>query len=427
MTPSNQSHNCLNQKFISELANRLNLESEKLAEAACWELGYPISFIRGQLSFVAHCLAELKSTESYETPMAGNEPGAAFLFPSNTEGAMPLYILSLAASLGFHAQAKLSQRCPGVQACLEHLFDFTDRVRFHKGTGQEFLSVMLDSPLVQFIQVFGDDAWIGGYEGKVKASGKTLAFDGPGKDPVIVLPGADLVRAVEGTIKVGLFAGGAACMSPERFLVHVDLYEPFLAALKEGLAPIIPLNPNSPDAVLGYLYSSRAAERLREQIAEARQEGAKLVLGGKIEPLEFGGRTFYACAPTILIDVPPGARLLTEESFGPVFPIQVFHEAQEAVAIAENCPYGLTATVFGPQTEASLVSMNLRSSHVIVYANETMLEGFKPEFWGSGGFKRSGWIWETQPNGIFAKRTGYRPLRKELLGILQRTTKEVSA
>jgi acyl-CoA reductase-like NAD-dependent aldehyde dehydrogenase len=394
---------------------RLRQEAERLSQAACMELGLPISFVHEQLTYAAQCLADL-TTKDIDSE---GRPEAAFLFPSNTEGAMPIYILALASSMGISAHARLSQRCTGIQASLERVFSGIEQVRFHTGSGRDFLHDMLNNPRVRFVQVFGDDAWVSTYEERVRATGKILAFDGPGKDPFIVLESADLEAAVQGAIASGLFAGGAACMSAERFLVHESLVEAFTEALVRELSELSPSQPDSHDTVLGYMYSAKAVARMQEQITEALRNGARLLLQGRVQPVSFRGRSFHACSPWVLGDVRHGWRILTEETFGPVFPIQTFDMADRAVELAEDCPYGLTATVFGSGQSADHVAHRLRSSHAIVYVNETMLEAFRPEYWGSGGFKRSGWIWHTDPTGRFQMREGYRPLVAELNRLTQ--------
>lgn len=396
-----------NENWITDLSSRLQDDTKSWSLVACRELGLPITFVCEQLDYAARCLLNLKPTAKDW----GEAAVVAFLFPSNTEGAMAVYLTALAISLGLKVHVKLSHRTPGIQNCLESLFAFTDSVQFYYGSGQAFLQAVLLDPQIRFVQVFGDDAWISDYENAVRASGQILAFDGPGKDPVIVLPGADLNQAVRAAVVSGLFAGGAACMSAERFLVHDSLVQSFLDGLADQLTRIKPMAPDSPEAALGYLYSQRAADRMNEQIGEAVQRGASIVLHGTIQTIRFAGREFYACSPTVLHNIPGDARVVTEETFGPVFPVQSFDTIEAAATLAENCPYGLTATVIGPGAEA--LAQRLASSHAIVYSNETLLEGFQADHWGCGGYKRSGWIWETGPAG-FRTRFGYRPLRTEL-------------
>lgn len=103
------------------------------------------------------------------------------------------------------------------------------------GRSKDFLDAVLADPEVRFIQVFADDSWIEAYEPAVRASGKTVAFEGPGKDPFIVLAGADIDAAVAAALESGLFAGGAACMSPERYYVHDDIADAFVERLARRL------------------------------------------------------------------------------------------------------------------------------------------------------------------------------------------------
>ncbi len=327
---------------------------------------------------------------------------------------MPAYLITLAASMGLAVDVKMSQRCSQIGAALADIFAGHTTVRFHQGSGAEFLKDMLHGADVRFIQVFGDDDWIAGYRDSVQAAGKTVAFDGPGKDALLVLPGADIQAAVDGAVSCGLFAGGAACMSAERFIVHEDIAAAFLKLLVSRLRGLRPLPPDDPAAVLGYLYSERAAARMQQQVAQAIQRGARPLLPGTIRPVTFAGRTFHACEPVVLSNVPTDTALMQDETFGPVFPVVTFRSPAEAIAIAAGTRYGLTATVFGQRDLADSVAAVLKRSHAITYVNQTMLDAFQPEYWGSGGFKNSGWIWEFDERGVMRTRHGFRPLQREL-------------
>jgi len=403
------------------VAKRLRAAIDHLAVAACHDLGLPVTFVREQISYAAEAIETIPSS-----PLRGPVAGAAFLFPSNTEGAMPAYLITLAASMGFEVEAKLSRRSGRISHAVEAIFRGLTSIRFHHDSGPEFLKNMLMDAQVRFIQAFGDDGWIAGYRDSVEAARKTFAFDGPGKDPLLVLPGADMKAAVDAAVRIGLFAGGAACMSAERFIVHEDIAAEFLELLVARLRGLHPVAPDDPAAVLGYLYSERAAVRLEEQLAQALLRGARPLLAGGITPVTFAGRTFYACDPVVLSDVPADAALMQNETFGPVFPVVTFRTPAEGIRIADNTRYGLTATVFGGRDVADSVAASLRRTHAVTYINQTMLDAFRPEYWGSGGFKNSGWIWEFDEYGEMQTRHGFRPLRIELERVIRRRAGDTS-
>lgn len=395
----------------TRLAAKVRAARDTLGHAACEDLAYPIRFIHDQFDYLADSLEALPDGT---VAIGADSPVAAILGPSNSEGAMLLYVAALARSQGFRVMLHISHGNPRIRAGFAELLVDEAWIMLTDGRSKSFLDAALADPEVRFIQVFADDSWIEAYEPAVRASGKTVAFEGPGKDPFIVLAGADIDAAVAAALESGLFAGGAACMSPERYYVHVDIADEFVERLARRLEQIVPRCPTQPDAELGYIYSARAVGRMRRQLAEAIERGAVRHTGGEISTVAFLGRKLFACGPVVLTGVPGDCSLAMDETFGPVFPVWPFRTHEEACSLANATPYGLTATVFGPDGDAEHLAALLRRTHGLVYVNTSMVQGFLPEHWGSGGFGRSGWLWETSADGQFIRRNGPRPLAGEL-------------
>jgi succinate-semialdehyde dehydrogenase/glutarate-semialdehyde dehydrogenase len=272
---------------------------------------------------------------------------------------MVAYLVSLAAATGLHVEAKLSSRSVQITANLTEVFACLPTVRFHGGKGNQFLDAMFEARDMRLIQIFGDDDWIGAYECRARSSAKAVLFDGPGKDPFLVFEGSDLVAAVRGAVNSGLFAGGAACMSAERFYVQRGIYERFLLGLVQELGEILPLPPDNPKSRVGFIYSAKVATRLRSMLAEAEARGAVFMLPGEVSEVRFRGIRFYACPPLVVTEVPQDVRLMREETFGPVFPVIPFSRSDEATRLASNSEFGLTATVFAPKELAHRTACTL--------------------------------------------------------------------
>jgi acyl-CoA reductase-like NAD-dependent aldehyde dehydrogenase len=396
--------------LAQEIANRLLASVEEFADTATYELGFPVQHTRTQILYAARSIRDL--TRRNLPALTGE---VAFLFPSNTEGAMPAYLLALAAASGLTVHARLSGRCAEITDLLSHVFAAVPEVNLAAGHGADFLKQMFSNTDVRVIQIFGDADWIDNYRDSARTSRKTVLFDGPGHDPFIVLKGANPGAAVSAAVEAGLFAGGAACMSAERFYVQDTLFDSFVRELTNSLRSIEQHLPHQPEARIGLIYSPRVAHRLQQMLDEAKARGASFPLQGKVESLAYRDREFHRCPPIIVTNLPENARLLTEETFGPVFPIMPFHRAKEGLLLASRSDFGLSATVFGPPGEASAASTFLRLNHALVYVNKSMVSGFRPSHWASGGFKRSGFVWETgEHTGQFTKRTGRRSLLLEL-------------
>lgn len=169
-----------------------------------------------------------------------------------------------------------------------------------------------------------------------------------GKDPAVVLGGADIERAAAAILRASLANTGQACQSIERIYAARPLHDDLVAALVVG-ANAVPLSYPDPDSgVLGPIIFARQAEILRAQLADAVAKGAEIRCGGDIETL--GGGLWLR--PTVLTGVTHDMALMREETFGPILPVMAFGSVDEAVALANDSDYGLSAAVLGPGASA---------------------------------------------------------------------------
>ena len=162
-----------------------------------------------------------------------------------------------------------------------------------------------------------------------------------GNAPFLVFEDADLDAAVEGALAAKLRNIGEACTAANRFLVHEDVADAFAAELAERFAAKT-IGRGTDDGVeIGPLIDERSRDKVRAMVDDAVGKGATALTGGAVVP---GAGWFYE--PTVLTGVPPTARVLTEEVFGPVAPIVTFRTEDEAIAAANDTPFGLAAYAF---------------------------------------------------------------------------------
>lgn len=182
-----------------------------------------------------------------------------------------------------------------------------------------------------------------------------------GKDPVIVTANAPLEQAAATVLRASVAATGQACQSLERVYVHESIYEAFLAKLV-ALAAAVTLNyPDIHQGQLGPLIFARQADIIAEQLADAVQQGAEILCGGVIENL--GGGQWLR--PTVLRNVTHQMKVMTEETFGPVLPVMAFRTLDEAVALANDSDYGLSAAVLaGDLAEAEALGLRLNAGAI---------------------------------------------------------------
>ncbi|AZA12448.1 Putative succinate-semialdehyde dehydrogenase [NADP(+)] 2 [Corynebacterium choanae] len=205
-----------------------------------------------------------------------------------------------------------------------------------------------------------------------------------GKNPMIVLPDADIAEASRGARHAAFSASGQMCISAERIYVHTDIYDEFkrrfLADVKQMSVGI----GKSWEIDMGSLISANHVEEVDGVVQDAVQRGATLLTGGV--RLSNIGPAFYA--PTVLENVPHDAILRTEEVFGPVVYLQRVTSVDEAVELANESEYGLNASVFGSRKQALAVAQRLNSGSVCI--NDGYVSAWASADAPMGGWKQSG-------------------------------------
>ncbi len=163
-----------------------------------------------------------------------------------------------------------------------------------------------------------------------------------GKDPMIVLDDADAEVASSGAVWGAFVNAGQACLSVERCYVHRSLYDAFVAACARKAKQLRVGDGLNPEIEVGPLIHERQLRNVEAHVEEAVSRGARVLTGGTRLPDL--GVDFYA--PTVLADVNHETRIMREETFGPVLPIMRVRDVGEAIAYANDSPYGLNANVW---------------------------------------------------------------------------------
>ncbi|MFZ9478699.1 MAG: aldehyde dehydrogenase family protein, partial [Steroidobacteraceae bacterium] len=161
-----------------------------------------------------------------------------------------------------------------------------------------------------------------------------------GNDPLIVTASADLELATDVALRATCLATGQACQSLERVYVDRRIFSPFVERLVQKAKQVEPNWPDIHAGTIGPFIYARQAEIVAGQLADARAKGARVLCGGEIE--DHGGKWLR---PTVLVDVHHGMQVMSDETFGPVIPVMPFDSIDEAVALANEGVYGLSAGV----------------------------------------------------------------------------------
>jgi len=210
---------------------------------------------------------------------------------------------------------------------------------------------------------------------------KRCSLELGGKSAAILLPDADLDSAIPALAPTTMANNGQMCVNQTRVLAHEDRYADVVEALREAIGSFKIGDPADEDVYIGPLISELQRERVEGYIASGRNEGARVVLGGGRPDRERG----YFVEPTIFADVDNGMTIAREEIFGPVVAVIPYRDEAEAIAIANDSPYGLSGSVWGPDFDRAMaVARRIRSGNVAINQHTLDLGG------PFGGFKRSG-------------------------------------
>jgi succinate-semialdehyde dehydrogenase/glutarate-semialdehyde dehydrogenase len=179
------------------------------------------------------------------------------------------------------------------------------------------------------------------------AVGKKVVLELGGSDPFIVLPSADLDRAVPVAVQARVQNAGQSCIAGKRFIVHEAVAEEFTERFVAAMAALSVGDPFDPATEVGPLINAAAVDGIEAQVEDARAKGATILCGGErvVGP---GGPDRPGCfyRPTVITDIAPGMRVATEEVFGPVALLYTVADADEALALANDSEFGLGSSVW---------------------------------------------------------------------------------
>ena len=360
------------------------------------------------------------STFAARQPLCGPGQEVALILPYNGSAWLNTAIVSIYL-VGNRVRVKFASRGSEIASFTESLYQpiFGDAISFDYADGKTFIEHAIADPQTPAICLFGTDAYAGRYEDSIKHHGKKFVFEGPGKDPFIVLPGGDLEAAAHELAEAKYIYAGQTCTAPERVYLHESIHEEFLQIFLELSRAIKMGDPEDPATEMGPVASPRAIANIKAQLKDAEAHGARIVLGGKIE-----GNLVH---PTVVVDATHDMLGMQDETFGPVSFIQSFSTTEEAIRLARDNRYGLRAAIYGDEQKTLKVGEELVGEsycHPVeemkfglfgtIAVNQPRSESWQGAFVGKpvGGYGYSGWIWETI-NGAFILKQGAKLLSIE--------------
>jgi succinate-semialdehyde dehydrogenase / glutarate-semialdehyde dehydrogenase len=276
---------------------------------------------------------------------------------------------------------KHASQCPESAAAIEQIFrdaGFPEGAYVNIYATNEQIASAIADPRVQGVSLTGS-ARAGAAVAEVAGRNlKKVVLELGGSDPFILLDTTDLDAAVESAVAARLDNSGQSCNAAKRFIVIDKLYDSFLEKFTAAITGTKPGDPTDQDTVLGPLSSDDATDRLQEQLERAVAGGARIVGGGERE-----GNFFSS---TVLTDVTADNDAYHEEFFGPVATVYRVASEDEAIALANDTPFGLGSYVFTTDAEQALRVAD-RIEAGMVFVNVVGADGAELPF---GGVKGSG-------------------------------------
>jgi succinate-semialdehyde dehydrogenase / glutarate-semialdehyde dehydrogenase len=369
---------------------------QELAEIIVREMGKPIEQALGEVDFVGDIYgfyADNAEELMADEPVKGFQGDGTAIVRRSSLGVLlgimpwnfPYYQVARFAGpnlvIGNTILLKHAPQCPESAAAMQQCFDdagFPSGAYNNIYATNEQVEWVIADPRVRGVSVTGSERAGAAVAEIAGRNLKKVVLEMGGSDPFILLGTDDLDKTVEDAVAARLDNTGQSCNAAKRFIVVDELYEPFLEKFTAALTAARPGDPTSPDTAIGPLSSKIAADRLEDQVKRAVAEGAKIVAGGTRE-----GNFFE---PTVLTGVTPDNDAYREELFGPVAQVYRVKDEDEAVAVANDTPFGLGSYLMTTDPEqAERVADKIDAG--MVYVNIVGADGAELPF---GGTKRSG-------------------------------------
>ncbi|MFN2290966.1 MAG: aldehyde dehydrogenase family protein [Anaerolineae bacterium] len=345
--------------YLHEVARKLREAEDALARQLTLEGGKPLVENLDEVGWTAACFdyyAEIgrhsrgrviPSIERSQLSLVLKEAYGvvACIVPWNYPLLLMGWKVAPALAAGNSVILKPSSVTPLSALMLAQAFDHLPpgTVNILTGSGEEVGDVLVAHPHVPVIAFTGSTA-VGQHIASLAAPKmKKLHLELGGKDAFIVAEDADLDVAVPGVAWAALLNNGQVCTSTERIYVHECLYTEFTALITEYVQGLQMGDPLGPATDLGPMARAGYRAKVERQVAEAVERGARVLTGGRRPPDQPTG---YFYEPTVLVEVNRGMEVMCQETFGPVLPITRFVDFDQAIALANDSPYGLGANLY---------------------------------------------------------------------------------
>jgi 5-carboxymethyl-2-hydroxymuconic-semialdehyde dehydrogenase len=386
--------------ILLRVANAIEARREEIAFVECMDTGQALRFMSG---------AALRAAENFRF-FADRAPGAAdglalpaaehlnytgrqaigpvaIITPWNTPFMLSTWKIAPALAAGCTVVHKPAEWSPLTATLLAEIMNEAGVppgvVNLVNGIGERTGKLLTEHPAIRATAFIGESRTGSLIMSQGAPTLKRVHLELGGKNPVIVFDDADLERALDAVVFMIYSLNGERCTSSSRLLVHSSLYERFVERVAERVARLKVGHPLDPTTEIGPLIHQRHLDKVLSYFKIARDDGAQIRVGGaRAEGLGSG----YYVQPTLFTQASRTMRVAREEIFGPVLTALPFDSEAEAVKIANDTPYGLTAYIWTADSGRALRMANAVDAGM-VWVNSENNRHLPTPF---GGMKASG-------------------------------------
>ncbi|MBD2776477.1 aldehyde dehydrogenase family protein [Iningainema tapete] len=361
-------------EYIFRVGELLLQHKEELAQLMSREMGKPLAEARGDVQEGIDCAyysaGEGRRLFGQTTPSEMPNKFAmtmrmpigvcALITPWNFPVAIPCWKAMPALVCGNTVILKPSEDTPACATKLIEIFHAAGLpkgvVNLVHGLGEEAGKALVEHSNVDLVSFTGSSetgAFVGATCGRTH---KRVCLEMGGKNAQIVMEDADLELALEGAVWGAFGTSGQRCTATSRLILHRDIKEKFTHMLKERTGKLRLGAGTDPNTDVGPLVNASQLERVSRYVEIGREEGAKVLLGGAVASegdLQHG----FFFHPTILDDVTPQMRVAREEIFGPVVVLIEVGSFEEAIAILNDTPFGLSSSIYTRDVSRAFAAM----------------------------------------------------------------------
>ncbi len=395
--------------LVNQLADLLEEDLEELARTMTVEMGKPIGQSKAE---VKKCAGGLRYFAEHAEGLLADEevPGTAArkrafvtyqplgpvlaVMPWN----FPLWqVVRFAAPALMLGNVGLLKHASNVPQTALYLEEACKRAGFPEGafqtllTGAEVVEGILRDKRVKAATLTGSEGAGRAVAAVAGSEIKKTVLELGGSDPFIVMPSADLERAVEGGVRARMQNNGQSCIAAKRFIVHEQIADEYFERYAAAAARLKLGDPLDPSVDVGPLATASGRDEVAEQVEDAKEKGARILCGG-----ERDDRPGWYYPPTVVTEIRKEMRLYSEEVFGPVASMYKVSDIDEAIAIANDSDFGLGSNAWteDPAEQQRFIE---EIEAGIVFVNWMTTSYYDLPF---GGVKNSGYGRELAAPGI---------------------------